>query len=63
MILVVSPSSLGQSHASATAGAWPYRVLVLYLSMWAFFLGWECLRFKPHWMFQIYLRGMKNSEI
>ena len=47
-------SSLGQSHSLATTGAWPYRVR--YLSMWAC----VCLIFKPHWMFQIYLRVTKK---
>ena len=34
MVTYINTFSLGQSHASATAGAWPCRVL--YLSMWAF---------------------------
>ena len=36
----VNASSLGQSHASATTGAWPYRVLQsVILSMWS---SWGC---------------------
>ena len=40
ILLMVSqaPSSLGQSHASDTSGAWPYRVLNL--CMWA---PWVCV--------------------
>ena len=45
-----------------TARAWPYRVLQsVFLPMWS---SWGCvLRFKPHWMFQIYkyvIKGLKE---
>ena len=55
-----APSSLSQSHASATTGAWPYQVRQsVFLSMWS---SWGVSEIQTSWMFQIYKYVIKGHE-
>ena len=46
-------SSLGQSHASANGRSLAVSSTTISYFVYVVILG-MCLRFKPHWMFQIY---------
>ena len=57
-------SSLGQSHASAyrrSLAVSSSTTTTISYSVYVVILG-VCLRFKPHWMFQIYKYVIKGRE-
>ena len=54
-------SSLGQSHASAYRRSLAVSSTTISYSVYVVILG-VCLRFKPHWMFQIYKYVIKGRE-
>ena len=54
---LVKPSSLGQSYRTSLS---VYSTTINY-SAYMVILG-VCLRFKPHWMFQIYIYVIKGRE-
>ena len=54
-------SSLGQSHASAKRRSLAVWGATISYSVYVVILG-VCLRFKPHWMFQIYKYVIKGRE-
>ena len=56
-----SPSSLGQSHASAHHRSLAVSSTIISYICLCGHLG-VCLRFKPHWMFQIYKKVIKGHE-
>ena len=57
----VRPSSLGQAHASAYRRSLAVSSTTISFSVYLVILG-VCLRFKPHWMFQIYKYVIKGRE-
>ena len=54
-------SSLGQSHASAYRRSLAVSSTTISYSVYVVIL-WVCLRFKPHWMFQIYKYVIEGRE-
>ena len=54
-------SSLGQSHASAYRRSLAVSNTTINYSVYVVILG-VCLRFKPHWMFQIYKYVIEGRE-
>ena len=58
---LVKPSSLGQSHASAYRTSLSVYSTTINYSAYMVILG-VCLRFKPHWIFQIYIYVIKGRE-
>ena len=55
------PSSLGQSHASAYRRSLAVSSTTISHSLYVVILG-VCLRFKSHWIFQIYKYVIKGRE-
>ena len=55
------PFSLGQSHASAYHRSLVVSSTTISYSVYVVVLG-VCLRFKPHWMFQIYKYVIEGRE-
>ena len=55
------PSSLGQAHASTYHRSLAVSSTTISYSVYVPILG-VCLRFKPHWMFQIYKYVIKGRE-
>ena len=55
------PSSLGQAHASAYHRSLAVSSTTISYFVYVVILG-VCLRFKPHWMFQIYNYVIKGRE-
>ena len=55
-------SSLGQAHASAYRRSLAVSSTTISYSVYVVILG-VCLRFKPHWMFQIYKYVIKVCEL
>ena len=53
--------SLGQAHASAYRWSLAVSSTTISYSVYVVILG-VCLRFKPHWMFQIYKCVIKGGE-
>ena len=56
-----APSSLGQAHTSAYRSSLAVSSTTISYSVYVVILG-VCLRFKPHWMFQIYKYVIKGHE-
>ena len=56
-----APSSLGQSHASAYRRSLAVSNTTISYSVYVVILG-VCLRFTPHWMFQIYKYVIEGRE-
>ena len=54
-------SSLGQSHVSAYRRSLAVSSTTISYSVYVVILG-VCLRFKPHWMFQIYKYVIEGRE-
>ena len=54
-------SSLGQTHASAYRRSLAVSSTTISYSVYVVSLG-VCLRFKPHWMFQVYTYVIKGRE-
>ena len=57
----VIPSSLGQSHAGAYRRSLAVLSSTISYSVYVVILG-VCLRFKTHWMFQIYKYVIEGRE-
>ena len=57
----MNPSSLGQAHANAYRRSLAISSTTISYSVYGVILG-VCLRFKPHWMFQIYKYVIKGRE-
>ena len=55
------PSSLGQTHASAYRRSLAVSSTTMSYSVYVVISG-VCLRFKPHWIFQIYKYVIKGRE-
>ena len=60
-IICITSSSLGQSHASAYRRSLSLSSTTISYSVYVVILG-GCLRFKPHWMFQIYKYVIEGRE-
>ena len=58
---IIYSSSLGQAHASAYRRSLAVSSTTISYSVYGAILG-VCLRFKPHWMFQIYKCVIKGHE-